>query len=67
MSGQNKHNSIKKPDTSSAEINSGAVFDDPESRRNIVGLFDLLLKIDRRLNAQNDDKNVASQNPQNHD
>jgi len=26
------------------------IFDDPESRRNIVGLFDLLLKIDRRIN-----------------
>jgi len=42
--------------------NTVAIFDDPESRRNIVGLFDLLLKIAKRnpklwaeINKQTDD------------
>jgi hypothetical protein len=36
-----------------------AIFDDPESRRNITGLFDLLLKIDRRLDAQKEAPKAA--------
>jgi len=28
------------------------IFEDPEARRNIVGLFDLLLKIDKRVNPR---------------
>jgi hypothetical protein len=53
---------IKKPDSGTErEPLAAGVFDDPESRRNIVGLFDLLLKIDRRLNGQNNDESVASE------
>jgi hypothetical protein len=37
-------------ETSTDEIDE--VFDDFESRENIVGLFDLLLKIDRRINPE---------------
>ena len=53
---------IKKLDSDAErEPLAARVFDDPESRRNIVGLFDLLLKIDRRLNGQDDAKNVVSE------
>jgi hypothetical protein len=41
------------------KITTAQIFDDPESRRNLVGLFDLLLKIDRRLAAQDEGKDVA--------
>jgi hypothetical protein len=42
-----------------AKITTAQIFDDPESRRNLVGLFDLLLKIDHRLTAQDKAKDVA--------
>ena len=51
---------LPAPDTA-ADTNAAAlsierevdsIFDDPEAQRNVVGLFDLLLKIDRRLNPQ---------------
>jgi hypothetical protein len=56
---------IKKPYSELIPQSSTLVveaFNDPEARRNIVGLFDLLLKIDRRLNGQ-DEKNIVHENP----
>jgi hypothetical protein len=44
-----------------AKITTAQIFDDPESRRNLVGLFDLLLKIDQRLKAQDKTKDVESE------
>ena len=41
------------------KITTAQIFDDPESRRNLVGLFDLLLKIDLRLKAQDEAKDVG--------
>jgi hypothetical protein len=34
------------------KLDVDAIFNDPESRRNLVGLFDLLLKMDRRNNPE---------------
>lgn len=40
------------------------VLADFEAKSNIVGLYDLLLKIDRRINPKNSD---ASENPKKYD
>jgi hypothetical protein len=41
------------------KVTMAQIFDDPESRRNLVGLFDLLLKIDRRLNTQDEVRGIV--------
>lgn len=46
----------------SDQITAGVVFEDFEARQNIVGLFDLLLKIDHRTNPQIYDK-VSDKKP----
>ena len=45
---------IKPTDKASLEIDQ--IFDDFEARSNLVGLYNLLLKIDRRVNPQLYDK-----------
>lgn len=35
-----------------AKDNQGAVFDDPEAQNNLVGFYNLLLTIDKRVNPQ---------------
>lgn len=56
MSEQTKDNEIRKPQPDNWSVNGL----DEEARRNLLGFFDLLIKVDRRVNPhlyqnQNDD------------
>jgi hypothetical protein len=47
-----KNNQPNKESATQPKTPAAQIFHDPESRRNIVGLFDLLLKMDQRNNPE---------------